>query len=70
MAFKGNKYLLIKIILYRIYLASTQLKPSWSRYCFPGYDEPQYKAIFEVKITHDKSYHAISSMKMVNQLNL
>lgn len=43
------------------YFASTQFEPSRARFAFPHYDEPSFKAVFELKITHDVSRHAISN---------
>ena len=43
------------------YVGSTQFQPTGARYTFPHYDEPEYKAIFELKITHHASYSAIAN---------
>lgn len=40
------------------YLVTTQFESDWSRQCFPGYDEPLYKAIFNLAITHRDDYTA------------
>jgi aminopeptidase N len=45
----------------RKYLATTQFQPTGARFCFPHYDEPGLKAVFELKITHDPSFSAIAN---------
>lgn len=48
------------------YLATTQFEPYWARQAFPCYDEPEFKAVFEVKIIHEKSLTAIANMDGVS----
>ena len=43
------------------YLGATQFESTNARFAFPSYDEPRYKAIFELSITHDQSLHAIAN---------
>ena len=44
------------------YLGATNFESSVStRHAFPNYDEPGFKAVFELKITHDASLGAISN---------
>lgn len=43
------------------YLVATQFEEVGARYAFPCYDEPEYKAVFEVKITHDQSMNAFAN---------
>lgn len=44
------------------YLGATQFQATEARYTFPHYDEPAYKAVFELKITHNSTLGAISNM--------
>lgn len=48
------------------YLGATQFQATEARYAFPHYDEPAYKAIFELKITHNSTLGAISNMMGVD----
>lgn len=43
------------------YLGATQLQASDARFAFPCYDEPEYKAVFELSITHNNSVNAIAN---------
>lgn len=43
------------------YLGATQFESCEARLAVPCYDEPKYKAIFELKITHNKQYSAIAN---------
>lgn len=43
------------------YLGATQFQPAHARYAFPHYDEPGFKAIFDLSITHDVSRSAIAN---------
>ncbi|XP_055351627.1 endoplasmic reticulum aminopeptidase 1-like [Paramacrobiotus metropolitanus] len=43
-------------------LAATQFEPTYARSAFPCFDEPQWKAVFRVKILHDKDLTAVSNM--------
>lgn len=43
------------------YLGTTQFEETGARYAFPCYDEPEYKAVFELSFTHDVSVSAHSN---------
>lgn len=43
------------------YVGATQLEEVGGRLVFPHYDEPGYKTVFELKITHDASRSAIAN---------
>lgn len=49
------------------YLGATQFQASDGRFAFPHYDEPEYKAVFELKITHHESLKAISNTMGTNE---
>lgn len=44
------------------YLATTQFEAPYARRAFPCFDEPQYKATFDVTLLIDKNLRAISNM--------
>ncbi|CAH0553352.1 unnamed protein product [Brassicogethes aeneus] len=45
------------------YLVTTQFQPTHARSAFPCFDEPEFKATFQVKIEHPKSVTALSNTK-------
>jgi aminopeptidase N len=51
------------------FMAATNFESSVStRYAFPQYDEPGFKAVYELTITHDERHHAISNMMGIRAL--
>lgn len=49
------------------FLATTQFEPTWARQAFPCYDEPEYKASFELTIIHEKNLNAIANTEGVTE---
>jgi aminopeptidase N len=51
----------------RRWVLATDLEPSGARRVFPGWDEPAFKATFELSITVPASFHAFSNMPVVGE---
>jgi len=45
----------------------TGFDPNFARECFPCFDEPAFKAPFELEIEHDEHYNAVSNMPVVSR---
>ena len=49
------------ILLLRYFLA-THMQPTFFRRVSPGYDEPQFKAVFSLVLSYNSQFKAISNM--------
>lgn len=50
-----------------VWLAVTKFHTTDARHAMPCYDEPAFRAVFNVEIQHDKSYNAISNMPLATR---
>ncbi|MBI2547218.1 MAG: M1 family metallopeptidase [Candidatus Aenigmarchaeota archaeon] len=50
------------------YLATTQFEAPYARRCFPCFDEPEYKATFNVSMEIDKNLQAVSNMPIKQEI--
>ena len=51
------------------YLATTQFEAPYARRCFPCFDEPEYKATFDVSMRIDKNLQGISNMPIKEEIS-
>ncbi|KAG5671283.1 hypothetical protein PVAND_001488 [Polypedilum vanderplanki] len=45
------------------YYIATQTKPNYARRIFPAYDEPRFKARFQITLSYNAKYKALSNMR-------
>lgn len=50
-------------------IATTFFAPHYARMVFPCYDEPHYKATFDVHITHGNQFHALGNAKIKSRVS-
>ncbi|OAF67505.1 hypothetical protein A3Q56_04739 [Intoshia linei] len=50
-------------------IVTTQMEPNFARKVFPCFDEPSYKAFFNITISHHKNYTALSNGKLIHSVD-
>ncbi|XP_043485212.1 aminopeptidase Q-like [Leptopilina heterotoma] len=53
----------------KIFYALTHFEPTFARQVFPCWDEPAFKAKFEINIQHFPNYTALSNMPVLERMN-
>lgn len=46
-------------------LATTQFEAEYARQMFPNYDDPDYKATFQVIVGRQSNYNSLSNMNLI-----
>lgn len=53
----------------QVYLGTTQFQPTSARKAFPCFDEPNYKATFDITIKHPSMYNAVGNTAATSKLD-
>lgn len=51
-------------------MAATQLEPTDARKTFPCFDEPQLKAVFNVRLARKSYMKSLSNMPIISKQNM
>lgn len=62
--------LFANIFNYFRWLSMTQFEPVAARTAFPCFDEPNFKARFQIRLGHHKSRVALSNMPLVTKYDM